>query len=222
MSAATVRLWDPLVRLFHCRSPRLLRQLFLQREGRLLAPLDRLLRQRLAAGAPGLGFRRPAQRALERLLADPRAAGRPLRDLWQGRPHHRLGHSPLGALVMLLMMTAIGGMGVTASSCARWMPLWGADWPEDLHACFANGCGAGLPACRGRRGGKPEGRRQPAVVDADRRRRPLDDRPARLGAVPVEGTRRITCTVTCCRPWRLRSSSPTRVGKRRDRCPAPG
>ncbi len=40
---------------------------------------------------------------------------------------------------MLLMMAAIGGLGVTGFLMREVDALWGADWPEDLHALFANG-----------------------------------------------------------------------------------
>ena len=39
---------------------------------------------------------------------------------------------------MLLMMAAIGSLGLTGFLMTEVDALWGADWPEDLHAFFAN------------------------------------------------------------------------------------
>ena len=39
---------------------------------------------------------------------------------------------------MLLMMVAIGGLGVTGFLMREVDALWGADWPQDLHALIAN------------------------------------------------------------------------------------
>lgn len=54
------------------------------------------------------------------------------------QPVHRLGHSPLGALVMILMMAMIFGMGLTGFLMQEVDALWGADWPLQIHETLAN------------------------------------------------------------------------------------
>lgn len=59
-----------------------------------------------------------------------------------GRDVHRLGHSPLGALVMLLMMTAMLALGVTGYMLEEIDLFWGEEWLENLHEWIANGLAA--------------------------------------------------------------------------------
>lgn len=49
-----------------------------------------------------------------------------LRALVSGQPYHRLGHSPLGALVMILMMGLMLGLGVTGFLMEEVDYFWGA------------------------------------------------------------------------------------------------
>jgi cytochrome b len=58
--------------------------------------------------------------------------------LRHGRPYHRLGHSPLGALVMVLMMLAMLGLGVTGFLMEEVDYFWGEDLPLQIHELFAD------------------------------------------------------------------------------------
>ncbi len=59
--------------------------------------------------------------------------------LRQGLPHRELGHSPIGALVMLMLMLAMLGLGVTGFMMEEIDYFWGEDWVEELHEQIANG-----------------------------------------------------------------------------------
>lgn len=61
------------------------------------------------------------------------------RALWRGERYHRLGHTPIGALVMLLMMTGIASLGVTGWMMLEVDALWGAEWLDTLHSWLADG-----------------------------------------------------------------------------------
>lgn len=58
--------------------------------------------------------------------------------LVQRKPYHRLGHSPIGALVMILMMLLMLGLGVTGFLMEEVDYFWGEDLPRDIHEFFAN------------------------------------------------------------------------------------
>ncbi|TNF07576.1 MAG: cytochrome B, partial [Pseudomonadales bacterium] len=105
MNRATVRLWDPVVRLFHWSlAGAFLANYFFTEEGEnwhrwfgYYAVAWLVIR--LVWGFVGT----PAARWAD-FWPTPARLGEHLRALLSGRAYHRLGHSPLGALVMILMM----------------------------------------------------------------------------------------------------------------------
>ncbi|WP_423205554.1 cytochrome b/b6 domain-containing protein [Pseudomonas kribbensis] len=60
------------------------------------------------------------------------------RSLIAGRPEHRLGHSPIGALVMILMLLAMLTIGLSGWAMEEIDALWGADWPLQVHETAAD------------------------------------------------------------------------------------
>lgn len=60
-----------------------------------------------------------------------------LRAVRAGSPEHHWGHNPLGAIMMLLLMTLVLSLGLTG-----WMqgvdPFFGEDWVQNLHKYLAN------------------------------------------------------------------------------------
>lgn len=140
MHAATIRLWDPLVRLFHLSlAVVFVANYFLNEAGDdwhswLGYYASAWLLLRLVWGFTGprsacwADFWPTRARLAEHLSA-----------LRHGRSLHRLGHSPLGALVMLLMMTAVAVLGLTGFLMQEVDALWGVDWPMTLHSWIADG-----------------------------------------------------------------------------------
>ncbi len=53
-------------------------------------------------------------------------------------PYHRLGHSPLGAVVMILMMVFILILGVSGFMMEEIDYFWGEDWLQDFHSWSAH------------------------------------------------------------------------------------
>src|SRR3989338_3892041 len=134
MKTDTLRMWDPLVRLFHWSlAGAFIGNYFFTEEGEdwhrwLGYYAVAWLVIRLLWGFIGS----PAARWSDfwptrtRLVEHGRA-------LLGGRPYHRLGHSPIGALVMLLMMALMLGLGVSGFLMEEIDYFWGADLPEELH-----------------------------------------------------------------------------------------
>ena len=49
-----------------------------------------------------------------------------------------MGHSPLGALVMVLMLLLMTGLGISGFLMEEVDYFWGEDLPRDLHEWMAN------------------------------------------------------------------------------------
>lgn len=139
MTAESLRLWDPVVRVFHLSIAGVfVANYFFTEAGDdwhvwLGYYAMAWLAVRLVWGFIGTRSARwsdfwptPA-----RLLAHARS-------LIAGRPEHRLGHSPIGALVMILMMSTFLLVGVSGWAMQEIDALWGADWPLQVHTISVN------------------------------------------------------------------------------------
>ncbi|AVX88931.1 cytochrome B [Pseudomonas koreensis] len=134
MPSASVRLWDPVVRLFHLSIAGVfVANYFFNEAGDVwhvwlgYYAMGWLL-VRLVWGFVGPRSARWADfwPTPTRLIAHARS-------LIAGRPEHRLGHSPMGALVMILMLLAMFTAGVSGWAMEEVDALWGADWPLQVH-----------------------------------------------------------------------------------------
>ena len=140
MATETLRLWDPLVRLFHWSLAGVfIANYFFNEAGEswhiwlgyyALAWLP----VRVVWGFIGS----PAARWSDLWPTSARLAEH-ARALVAWRPYHRLGHSPLGALVMILMMLCILALGVSGFMMEEIDYFWGEDWLQELHELFAHG-----------------------------------------------------------------------------------
>lgn len=128
-----VRVWDPLVRLFHWSLvAAFLANDFLTKPGRETHRLvgytvAGLIALRLIWGLVGTKHARFSD-----FIPSPRAALGQLRDMATGRRHVHVGHSPLGALMiynLLLTMAALAGSGYAMTTVA----YFGVEWVEELH-----------------------------------------------------------------------------------------
>ena len=138
--AQSLRLWDPVVRLFHWSLAGAFFANYLFTEAgegwhRWLGYYAAAwLGVRLVWGFVGT----PAARWADFWPTPARLAAH-CRALRAGQPFHRLGHSPLGALVMILMMLAMLGLGVTGFLMEEVDYFWGEDLPLQIHEWLANG-----------------------------------------------------------------------------------
>jgi cytochrome b len=139
MNAATEKLWDPVVRLFHWSLVFIFfANYFFNEEGDdwhqwLGYAAVAWLVVRFVWGFFGRGAARWAD-----FFPTPARLSTHVRALMRGEAYHRMGHSPLGGLVMILMMLCILMLGLTGYMMQEIDYFWGEDWVEDLHGWIAN------------------------------------------------------------------------------------
>lgn len=137
-SAATILVWDPLVRLVHWTLVTgVVLNLWVFEPGKSAHQVTgyvivAALLVRLAWGIVGTRHARFAD-----FFPTPRRVANHVRQLLAGEDRRRLGHSPLGALMMLTLMGLLLGLGLTG-----WMmgldAFWGEEWLEEVHELLAN------------------------------------------------------------------------------------
>jgi cytochrome b len=139
MSPKTENLWDPLVRLFHWSIALIfIANYFFNEAGEtwhqwLGYIAVAWLVVRFLWGFWGMGAARWSD-----FFPTRANLGLHISTLWKRKPYHRMGHSPLGALVMILMMLCILLLGISGYMMQEVDYFWGEDWLEDLHELIAN------------------------------------------------------------------------------------
>lgn len=139
MSDTRIRLWDPLVRIGHWTLvTAFVANYFFTEAGEdwhrwlgysaLVAVLVRLV----------WGFVGPTPARWSDFWPWPSRLAEHVRALVSGRPYHRLGHSPIGALVMVLMLLLMFGLGVSGFLMEEVDYFWGEDLPKEIHELMAN------------------------------------------------------------------------------------
>ncbi|MGY3967954.1 cytochrome b/b6 domain-containing protein [Aeromonas enteropelogenes] len=132
------RVWDPVIRVFHWLTVTLcLLNFFVLEEGsrnhRYVGyTLGALLLIRLLWGLFGSYYARFGQ-----WWPTPARVRAYLRQLLQGRHPYYLGHNPVGALMIWLLLLSLLGTIVTGW-LTTWDAFWGEDWLEELHGVIAN------------------------------------------------------------------------------------
>lgn len=140
MSSATKTLWDPLVRLFHWSLVFIFfANYFFNEQGDdwhqwLGYAAVAWLTVRFFWGFVG----RASARWVD-FFPTPARLQHHILALVRGEAYHRLGHSPLGALVMILMMLCMLSLGITGYMMQEIDYFWGEDWLEDVHGWIADG-----------------------------------------------------------------------------------
>lgn len=140
MRAPQIQLWDPLIRLFHGSIALIfIANYFINESGGdwhqwLGYVVVAWLLVRFLWGFWGKGAARwqdfwpTSARLVSHVTA-----------LRNGQPYHRLGHSPIGALVMILMMACLFCLGLTGYLMEEVDYFWGVEWLEELHGWIADG-----------------------------------------------------------------------------------
>lgn len=137
-SAATVKVWDPIVRLFHWTIVTgVVLNLWVFEQGKYWHRITGYvivvaLAVRLFWGMVGTRHARFID-----FFPTPRRVLGQIRQLLAGQDPRRLGHSPLGAVMMLSLIGLLVGLGLTG-----WMmgqdAFWGEKWLENIHEVLAN------------------------------------------------------------------------------------
>lgn len=135
---ATVKVWDPFVRLFHWSLVTLFLAAYLTGEdaGRVHITagytIAGLIALRIAWGFVG-----PRHARFSNFVRSPRAVLAYLRDVALRRAPRYLGHNPAGGAMiagLLVMLLGTGATGYMMTTDA----FWGAKWVEEIHEAFAN------------------------------------------------------------------------------------
>lgn len=135
---ATVRVWDPLIRVFHWALVASFAIAWISAEewdavhewaGYIAAGLVLV---RVVWGLIGPGYARFGQ-----FLRSPRVVAVYLREMLRHREARYLGHNPAGGLMIVALMTAMLGVSLTG-----WLyttdAFWGSEWMEETHEFLAN------------------------------------------------------------------------------------
>lgn len=139
MSPQSEKLWDPLIRLFHWSIAGIfLANYFFNEAGEswhqwLGYIAVAWLVVRFFWGFFGAGAARWAD-----FFPTPARLKTHISALIKGEHYHRMGHSPLGGLVMILMMLCILSLGITGFMMEEIDYFWGEDWVQNLHDWIAS------------------------------------------------------------------------------------
>lgn len=133
---ASVRVWDPLVRLFHWSLVAAFATAFLSEEGERLHEVAGYVVLGLIAFRMVWGLIGSDHARFKDFVPTPARLWAYLRSLVRGRPERYLGHNPAGAVMILCLL---GTVFIAAGS--GWLMttdrFWGTKWVEELHEASA-------------------------------------------------------------------------------------
>ncbi len=136
-AAATVRVWDPLVRIFHWSLVTSFAVAWFAEEGEWLHEWAGYIVLGLVGFRILWGFIGPEHARFTSFVPSPAQALAYLRDMVMLRARRHLGHNPAGGamivmlLAMLLLTSGSGWLMITDA-------FWGVEWVEELHETVAN------------------------------------------------------------------------------------
>lgn len=134
--AGEVRVWDPLLRLFHWSLVAAFFTAFLAEEGESLHDGAGYVALGLIGFRLVWGFVGPTHARFADFVPTPRGLLAYLRSIARGRPERHLGHNPAGGAMILLLLAA-----VTLTAGSGWLMVtdrfWGTIWVEELHEAAA-------------------------------------------------------------------------------------
>jgi cytochrome b len=129
---ASVRVWDPLLRLFHWSLIATVATAFLSEEGERLHEVAGYAVLGLIAFRLVWGLIGPSHARFKDFVPSPARLCSYLCGLVRGRPEHYLGHNPAGAVMILCLLATI-----LVAAGTGWLTtthrFWGTEWIEELH-----------------------------------------------------------------------------------------
>lgn len=135
--ARAVRVWDPLVRIFHWT-------LVAACTGAFLISSPRDLHETLgwiAATAVAVrvvwGFVGPGYARFSSFVPTPRVFAAHAAEVATGREKRHLGHNPAGGAMVVALLAVVATLAATGWMMGR-DAFWGVGWVEDLHETAAN------------------------------------------------------------------------------------
>lgn len=136
---ATVKVWDPFVRIFHWSLVALFIAAFATGdESERLHVMVGYAIAALVGLRVAWGFAGPAHARFADFVTSPATALAYIRDALSFKARRYLGHNPAGGLMILLLLAALAGTCATGymMTTKAW---WGSHALEEVHEAFANG-----------------------------------------------------------------------------------
>ncbi|MDQ0457134.1 cytochrome b/b6 domain-containing protein [Rhizobium paknamense] len=135
---ATVKVWDPVVRLFHWTVvTACILNLFILEEGRYWHRVTGYVAAAALVIRILWGFVGTRHARFRDFFPTPGRLKRQIGGLIAGNEPRYLGHNPLASVMMLCLMALLAATAVTG-----WMTMldafWGEKWLEELHGTIAN------------------------------------------------------------------------------------
>ena len=136
--ARPVRVWDPFVRIFHWSLVTCVAlNEFVLEAGETAHQWAGYVASALVIARVGWGLVGSRHARFADFFPTPERLQRQIAALLQGRLHPYVGHSPLGALMMLALMALVVALGITG-----WLQgtdaYWGDEGLQELHERLAN------------------------------------------------------------------------------------
>jgi len=134
----TVRVWDPLVRVFHWSLVASFAVAWISGD-----EWDRLHIWAGYAAAALIAFRLvwgllgPRYARFSQFLRRPGTVAAYLKEILSGRERRYLGHNPAGGAMILLLIVSLAALCLTGWMATLDM-FWGEDWVQNIHAVLAN------------------------------------------------------------------------------------
>lgn len=137
-SAPTVKVWDPLVRVFHWGLAGSFTVAWLTAEEiRDMHEVAGYVAGGLVASRIVMGFAGSPYARFRQFLRSPVEVVSYLRSMISHRDRRYIGHNPLGGLMVLFLILSMGGIAFTG-----WLQTtdayWGVEWVEEVHEALAN------------------------------------------------------------------------------------
>lgn len=135
---ATIKVWDPFVRVFHWSLATLFLAAYLTG--------DEIERVHVAVGYTIAalvalrviwGFVGPVHARFSNFVRSPRVTLAYLRDVILFRAPRYIGHNPAGGAMIVAMLVMLTGSGITGFLMTT-DAYWDVEWIEELHEAFAN------------------------------------------------------------------------------------
>lgn len=130
---ATVKVWDPFVRVFHWSLAALFVAAYVSGD---MSERVHVAIGYVVAGLIALrvawGFVGPAPARFSNFVYSPRAVAAYLREAARFRSPRHLGHNPAGGAMIVALLVMIVGISVTGTMMTT-DAYWGSQWVDDLH-----------------------------------------------------------------------------------------
>lgn len=134
----SVQVWDPFVRVFHWSLVAcVILNYFVVEDGEALHQWLGYIATALVCARIVWGFIGTRHARFADFFPTPKRLASHLRQIVSGKPDFHPGHNPVGALMMLALITLVLGLGLTGFLQST-DTFWGVEWMQELHEVLAS------------------------------------------------------------------------------------